>query len=443
MTSPAPRSEPQEKNLRIAEYVCGLLKPEEHAEVHVLLSRDDAALAEALAWEAALLALVDALPPVPPEPAVRERLQRTLDIGPPPALQPPSQPQLLRRPSREPANRAAAATRATATAPVTVPTPQPSLADSHLSEMPETSEADTSQPSSYADGHHQAAGLLQDAPVSPPTLADAPEAGKKNRPSLTATVPGSAPGNRPSLPADKPASTGPIQTDVAPAVQSSPAAVFSKAPEPAFHPAAAQPETDATAPASEPVPSAISRPADASPNRGASRQLWLWRLIAICAAGAAVAGFLRPNEPPPPPVQIVKVAPTRAAILQAPGTTSTPGWTATLGPEGNLMMQPLVYTEVPAGSQVLLWTRSERVPEPRLLGRIDPNQTVQVPAQQLGALSDNQLLEITLETDEDAAQGVPQGPILFIGQMTVFGSEGAASPAKADIPSSEQAAASQ
>lgn len=159
------------------------------------------------------------------------------------------------------------------------------------------------------------------------------------------------------------------------------------------------------------------------------RKLWFWRLIGVCAAVTATVGFMMPGEPPPPPVQIVKVAPTRAAILQAPGSTSTPGWTATLGPEGNLTMQPLVHTEVPAGSQALLWTRSEQIPEPRLLGRIDPNRPVQVAAAQLGALADDQLLEITLETDADAAKAVPNGPVLFIGQMTVFGSEGAAASA--------------
>lgn len=133
-----------------------------------------------------------------------------------------------------------------------------------------------------------------------------------------------------------------------------------------------------------------------------------------------------PGEPPPPPVQIVKVAPTRAAILQAPGSSSTPGWTATLDAQGNLVMQPLVQTEVPAGSQAMLWTRSAAIPQPRLLGRIDPNRAVQVPKTQLGPLAEDQLLEITLESDQDAATGVPNGPILFIGQMAVFGAAGAA-----------------
>src|SRR5690606_25894309 len=94
----------------------------------------------------------------------------------------------------------------------------------------------------------------------------------------------------------------------------------------------------------------------------------------------------------------------------------------------------------PVGSQALLWTRSETIPEPRLLGRIDPNRPVQVPSAQLGPLADDQLLEITLERDEDAVKGVPNGPILFIGKMTVFGADMAADPPAGDgAPTSSSA----
>jgi len=361
----------------IAEYVCGLLKPEEHAQLHVLLSRDDQALAQALAWEEDLLALVDALPPVPPQAALRERLQRTLGIAPP-AAHPPAP--LLRRPSREPgAQPEAALEPMTQVQAEPEPVPEASAAVAEVLPVaaPETAEASSAAPipATYGDGHHQAAGLLADtAEREPPPAAATPPVSK------TRTQ------------AERPVRTAPA--------------------------------TEATQAPPDPAPTT----ADPHLVRSLGRKLWLWRLIGICATGAAIAGFMRPSEPPPPPVQIIKVAPTRAAILQAPGTSSTPGWTATLGPEGNLMMQPLVHTEVPVGSQALLWTRSERIPEPRLLGRIDPNQPVQVPAAQLGVLADDQLLEITLETDEDAVQGQPNGPILFIGRMTVFGSEGAASP---------------
>lgn len=359
----------------VSEYVCGLLRPEERPPVHALLSKNDQALSQALAWEKELLTLVDALPRVQPSTALLERLQRSLGIGPPPAMQAPSQPQLLQRPSREPSTTADCEPVASQQRP----SPAPSAA------RPERK--------AVATGKTTPAFSTQEVHRSTSAAAPEVQASRPKHPQV-ATTPSSPP---------------PANTKVAVGAETS------------------QP---AEAPASkgEALPQRTDKTTTASETRALIRKLWLWRMLAISAAAAAVIAFVLPGEPPPPPVQVVKVAPTRAAILQAPGTSSTPAWTATLGPEGNLMMRPLVYTEVPAGSQALLWTRSTQIPEPRLLGKIDPNQPVQVPAAQLGALADDQLLEITLETDEDVARGKPNGPILFIGQMTMFGSEGAAVP---------------
>lgn len=373
-------------NLDVAEYVCGLLEPHERAQVHVLLSRDDQALAQALAWEAELLSLVDALPRVQPSASLRERLQATLQIGPPPAPQPPAPPQLLRQPSREPG----------AAVSVSESTPTPPESAAQYAEKPSieaTSLYVGSQAETLLNLHTDA----QKDPIAeagpPPT--DTPEAGNAGPASIAATP--------------KPAAS--------PAPTSKPAVRM---------PVAAQQTGN---PSEKPRPEHADPHTADSEQRKLLRKLWFWRLVSVCATGAAVLGFMLPGEPPPPPVQIVKVAPTRAAILQAPGSSSTPGWTATLDADGGLMMQPLVHTEVPSGSQTLLWTRSKQIPEPRLLGRIDPNVPVQVPASLLGALADDQLLEITLESNDDAAKGEPNGPILFIGQITTFGAESAASTA--------------
>ena len=362
MSRPSPGTLSDDTRVLVSEYVCGLLKPDERPRVHALLSRDDHALALALAWEMELLALVDALPRVQPSDALQERLQRSLGIGPPPAFQPPPQPQLLQKPSREYRKVAPPPASPQQVAPPVTPPRQP---------RPQTAVTSPSQD-----------------PLTPPSPAGSPM--PPPPPSATA-----APANPPSVNSE---ATAPPITAASPAATS----------------------------ASTPPTLQAEPPQSGADRRYLLRKLWLWRLIAVSATVAAIVGFMLPGEPPPPPVQVVKVAPTRAAILHAPGTSSTPGWTATVGPEGNLMMRPLVRTEVPTGSQTLLWTRSAQIPEPRLLGRIDPNLPVQVPAAQLGALAEDQLLEITLEKDEDAAKAVPNGPILFIGQMTMFGSEGAA-----------------
>lgn len=350
--SPESREETPAKDVRVAEYICGLLSPAESAQVHALLARDDEALAIGLQWEAELLSLVDALPPVSPPASLRERLQRSLNIGPPQA---PIQTQLLRRRSQE-------------QHPAAIPAQTPSEQAAVATLAPAVAEPPRpTAPSSTASGRHTTPAAVGD---------EAEQAAERPRSRTTA------------------AEARSVESDGSRGLASS------------THSRSQAPDRE----------------------RALLRKLWLWRLIASGAACAAIVGFMLPGEPPPPPVQIVKVAPTRAAILMAPGTSSTPGWTATLDADGNLMMQPLVHTEVPLGSQVLLWTRSARVPEPRLLGKIDPNRPVRVPVATLGALADDQLFEITLEKDEDAAEGVPNGPILFIGQMAVFAAEAAAMP---------------
>ena len=402
--------------VRVAEYVCGLLEPTEHAQVHVLLSRDDQALGVALAWEEELLSLVDALAPEPPPPALRHHLQKTLGIGPRPA---PSQTELLRRRSQEASSAdngimaaiAPAAAGPAFAAPVTAVNAAPGLAapSAESPARPVSPGASAQAMPTRQARTSTSAPTVTSAPAPGVTLAPTPAPGATSVPTPTPSpVPTSAAGA---------ATTTPKASDAADAHASSPAPV----------PAAA-----AVQPGALPDRS-VEKPTERTPReRLLSRKLWVWRLIGLMATAAAIVGFMIPREPPPPPVNIVKVAPTRAAILLAPGTSSTPAWTATFDADGNLMMQPLVNTEVPAGSQTLLWTRSARIPEPRLLGSIDPNRPVQVPAATFGQPADDQLLEITLEADEDAVQGRPNGPILYIGQMTTFGSEAAATGTSAD-----------
>lgn len=395
--------------VQIAEYVCGLLGPDEHAQIHRLLSHDDAALAHALAWEERLLALVDALPRAQPNTTVRERLQRTLGIGPAPLDEPPPQLQLLRQRSApaapiartlEPTSPLAAATSA----------PSPSIAPRAASPGPTNSVA---------------------KPAAPPVTSQVPRAAEARPSEQAGSVRSTTPRPAETSTASRPAGASTVSRPAEASTASRPAAGTSSGAAGDTTPGVGEPT------ASQPSETTASR-SGATPSTDHDRQrrrlvrkLWLWRLISLCAVSAAVFGFVVPGEPPPPPVQVIKVAPTRAAILQAPGTTSTPGWTATLDAQGNLIMQPLVHTEVPAGSQAVLWTRSATVPEPRLLGHIDPNRPVQIPAARLGVLAQDQLLEITLERDEDATQGNANGPILFIGQMTMFGSEAAATGAEA------------
>lgn len=127
-----------------------------------------------------------------------------------------------------------------------------------------------------------------------------------------------------------------------------------------------------------------------------------------------------PSEPAEPPVVIVEVAPSKGAILQAPGQSSTPGWVVTVDLENNVTLTPHVHTETPVDASVQLWTYNEGLPQPRSLGLIDPNQPVAVPAQIMGEISEGQFFEMTLEPEGGSPVSEPSGPILFIGRVVTF-----------------------
>lgn len=127
-----------------------------------------------------------------------------------------------------------------------------------------------------------------------------------------------------------------------------------------------------------------------------------------------------PREPAQPPVVIVEVAPSKGAILQAPGQSSTPGWVVTIDQENNVTLTPQVPTELPENASVQLWTYNSARPQPRSLGLIDPNQPVAIPAAIMGEIGTDQFFEMTLEPEGGSASAEPTGPILFIGRVVTF-----------------------
>src|SRR5690606_12869158 len=58
--------------------------------------------------------------------------------------------------------------------------------------------------------------------------------------------------------------------------------------------------------------------------------IWFWRLTSVVFALVALVLGLMPAQPVAPPVTVLQIAPTQAAILQAPGQSSTPGWVVTV-----------------------------------------------------------------------------------------------------------------
>ncbi|MDN5841821.1 MAG: anti-sigma factor, partial [Alcaligenaceae bacterium] len=134
------------------------------------------------------------------------------------------------------------------------------------------------------------------------------------------------------------------------------------------------------------------------------------------------------SRPEIPPVQIVRVAPTQAAILLAPGDSSTPGWLMTVDTLGNVRLDPKVRTDIQPDEAVQLWTRTPNDQVNRSLGLIDPNRPVTIPVAIMGTLQPDQIFEMTLEQKDGSASGRPEGPVLFIGRVVTFGAQSSNTP---------------
>ncbi|HUH88570.1 MAG TPA: anti-sigma factor [Pusillimonas sp.] len=198
---------------------------------------------------------------------------------------------------------------------------------------------------------------------------------------------------------------------------------------PAEKPAAlsAQPARVRAAP---PDPMEAFRPdANARPPRPALwRSLWFWRSLSTALAVLAAVLALpettfrqdptvsAPLQPPAAPApQIVQVA-----IMQAPGTSSTPGWILTVDSRQNVILAPQVDIVVPETESVYLWTYNEQSPRPRLLGLVDPQRSLTLPMEVTGQVSPGQFFEMTQEPSQATPQE-PDGPILFIGRTVSLG----------------------
>lgn len=124
--------------------------------------------------------------------------------------------------------------------------------------------------------------------------------------------------------------------------------------------------------------------------------------------GPAANATLQPASTPAP--QIVQVA-----IMQAPGTSSTPGWVLTVDSQQNVALEPKVDILVPDSDSVYLWTYSEALPQPRFLGVVDPTRSLTLPMEVTGEVRPGQIFEMTQEPNA-TMPNEPDGPILFIGR---------------------------
>lgn len=171
---------------------------------------------------------------------------------------------------------------------------------------------------------------------------------------------------------------------------------------------------------------------EAASRRPASRlmfgTLWFWRFLAGALALLVIALILPRDifrheptlsaslEPAPSPAPTI----VQVAVMQAPGTSSTPGWILTVDSRQNVMLEPKVDIVVPDSDRVYLWTYLEHLPQPRLLGVVDPERPLTLPVEVTGEVLPGQIFEMTQEPGTSNPRE-PSGPILFIGRTVSLG----------------------
>lgn len=360
----------------IGEYTLGLLSQHELAQAHTLMQQNDQAARLALAWEQAWLELVDCLTPTLPAPTSLAHIHHTLGLPPPAA--------------RRQAGSTAATTDATS--------------------KPESTSPNANAPASKPE--RQEPSIKTSAPAASTTKV---EAATRTEPRWSANSSNDkADDHTPPFPTL-------LRADSDPATK---AAAIPPEPAPTTPPKVADKKKPAK---SEPEPVAVEKKRKPEAVQGERQSrgfampmpILLGGLAAVVILGLVIALLMNMNSEPP--INVIEMKPRQAAILQAPGQSSTPAWIATVDPQGNVLLVPKVSTEVKATQSVQLWTHTPRGTQIRSLGLIDPNRPITVPAALIGTVEDEQIFEMTLETEGGSNSGAPEGPVLYIGRIVSFG----------------------
>ena len=373
----------------IGEYTLGLLSQHELAQAHTLMQQNDQAARLALAWEQSWLELVDCLSPTLPAPTSLAHIHHTLGLPPPTARR----------------QAGSSATNASEVGNKDTPDSKPS----------ESSETTSGKPSVKVE--RQEPSINIGASTESPSKA---EAAKRTEPrwSASSATSDTIEDHTPPFPTLLRADSDPATK--AAAIPPEPVPVPNKIAE-KKKPFKNAPEPETGAP-TVPLEKRQAEPSEEgrkSAGFALSRPLLLGGLAAIVIAGLVIALLMNLNSEPP--INVIEMKPRQAAILQAPGQSSTPAWIATVDPQGNVLLVPKVSTEVKATQSVQLWTHTPRGTQIRSLGLIDPNRPITVPAGLIGTVEDEQIFEMTLEAEGGSNSGAPEGPVLYIGRVVSFG----------------------
>ncbi|MCB5363022.1 hypothetical protein H0484_04540 [Pusillimonas sp. CC-YST705] len=371
----------------LAAYVLGVADEVTDRRATDLLQSQAAAAQHVLHWEGVCLVFVDALPPATASQELLIAICRQLKLPLPVPM--PVRASVVQ--TRAQASQAKAPAAQAAARPAAYPqseTPKPLL------RVPSGNTAERAKVEGAVPAQAQPQAP-QPGATTPPAAVKTPE-----------IKPAPAPAPK-SVAAEKPAAVTPTAATPAPETQ----------------------PTDTPPSATTPAPiHAERRSAQPKPERSRPRPSflpWLGGLAMMLALGVAgyqwLSGLSQAAVPPPPPTL------QHLAVLQAPGSSSTPGWLLTQTSDLQLNLRPLVNVELAPNEAVYLWTQAQADPSPRLLSRVVPNMPLRLAPELIGPVQAGQVFEMTLEPMRQTLPAEPEGPVLFIGRTV--GLESAAPPA--------------
>lgn len=363
----------------LAAYVLGVTDEQTRQRAESLLQAQPAAAKQVLHWESVCLAFADTLAPAPAAHTLLGAICQQLQL--------PAPAPLPLKPARPPSP---VATSASAT-PKSQQNHVQTEAPTPLLRVPsnQTPSTPTSEPISGAAKAQSAQGEAPSASPSP-TPSSSPAAAVR-------------PSTAKALPDDKAAADTPRSRHTPQVPQQA------KRAEPLFAETAG-PQTSAAGTTRTTPNSVRAKHETAKP----ALLPWVGGLAVVLAlVFAGYKGFgggqiAAPVAPPPTLQQI--------AVLQAPGSSSTPGWLLTQDSAQQLDLKPLVSIELAPAEGVYLWTQSPADLAPRLLARVMPDTPLRLQSEQIGVVQAGQIFEMTLEPIREALPAEPEGPVLFIGR---------------------------
>ncbi|HEX4917366.1 MAG TPA: anti-sigma factor [Limnobacter sp.] len=142
---------------------------------------------------------------------------------------------------------------------------------------------------------------------------------------------------------------------------------------------------------------------------------WLWKGWAIAASAAALVLAVNLNTQQMQEAQ----GPRYVAVMKSPDKSTE--WLVEARPGGMLRVYqvgglPIDGNPAAMGKSLQLWTKAPGDAAPTSLGFVKLGEPLELPADVLHTLVDQQLFEVTLEPKDGSPYGnKPSGPVMFIG----------------------------